>query len=65
MSRAAGRLYGPVPACYALAMAKPSVGDIAPDFDVRDTDDNQLKLSDMVERGPVILAFFPKAFTPG
>lgn len=46
-------------------MSKPSVGDTAPDFDVQDTEGNQLKLSDMVEQGPVILAFFPKAFTPG
>ena len=40
-------------------------GDTAPDFDVTDTDGNRLALSALVERGPVILAFFPKAFTPG
>jgi thioredoxin-dependent peroxiredoxin len=46
-------------------MSTPSVGDVASDFAVRDTEGNEHRLSDMVERGPVILAFFPKAFTPG
>lgn len=42
-----------------------NVGDTAPDFDVTDTDGQRHHLSEMVETGPVILAFFPKAFTPG
>lgn len=46
-------------------MAIPKVGDIAPDFEVTDTAGQAHKLSEMVTRGPVILAFFPKAFTPG
>jgi peroxiredoxin len=46
-------------------MATPGVGDTAPDFEVTDTDGQVHKLSQMVTRGPVILAFFPKAFTPG
>lgn len=46
-------------------MSTPAAGDTAPDFDVTDTDGNHHKLSEMVERGPVIVAFFPKAFTPG
>jgi peroxiredoxin len=46
-------------------MAIPRVGDIAPDFDVADTTGVRRQLSVMVEAGPVILAFFPKAFTPG
>ena len=41
------------------------VGDVAPDFTVLDTENVPRTLSAMVERGPVILAFFPKAFTPG
>jgi peroxiredoxin Q/BCP len=47
------------------AMAIPQVGDTAPDFAAADTDGQTYKLSEMVTRGPVILAFFPKAFTPG
>lgn len=46
-------------------MANPNVGDTAPDFEITDTDGQTHKLSEMVTRGPVILAFFPKAFTPG
>lgn len=46
-------------------MAIPKVGDTAPDFEVEDTQGNTHKLSEMVENGPVVLAFFPKAFTPG
>ena len=46
-------------------MAIPSVGDTAPDFDVQDTEGNRHVLSQMVAEGPVIVAFFPKAFTPG
>ena len=42
-----------------------SVGDVAPDFTVIDTDGASWTLSKMVERGPVVIAFFPKAFTGG
>jgi peroxiredoxin Q/BCP len=42
-----------------------SAGDVAPDFEIRDTEGNPLVLSRLTEVGPVILAFFPKAFTPG
>jgi peroxiredoxin len=45
--------------------AQPKVGDVAPDFVVQDTDGTELKLSQLVKEGPVILAFFSKAFTPG
>jgi peroxiredoxin Q/BCP len=45
--------------------AQPKVGDVAPDFVVSDTDGVELKLSSLVKEGPVILAFFSKAFTPG
>ncbi len=41
------------------------VGDVAPDFTVADTEWKEHTLSKMVEAGPVVLAFFPKAFTPG
>jgi peroxiredoxin len=52
----------------SLLAAQPMVGDLAPDFTVKDLDGVELKLSSLVDgpgRGPVVLAFFPKAFTPG
>jgi peroxiredoxin len=49
---------------FALSAA-PKVGEVAPDFVVTDTDGKELKLNELVNAGPVILAFFPKAFTPG
>ncbi len=49
----------------AVLAATPKVGDIAPDFTVKDIDGKELTLSKLVEQGPVILAFFPKAFTGG
>jgi peroxiredoxin len=48
-----------------LMSATPKVGDVAPDFTVKDTDGKVLHLDEMVKHGPVILAFFPKAFTGG
>jgi peroxiredoxin Q/BCP len=54
----------PLVAALALASA-PKVGDPAPDFTATDTDGNVVSLAAMLKQGPVILAFFPKAFTPG
>ncbi len=48
-----------------LAAATPKVGDVAPDFTATDTDGKAYTLSELVKEGPVIVAFFPKAFTPG
>ncbi len=48
-----------------LTTATPKVGDVAPDFSAVDTDGQTLQLSELVKKGPVILAFFPKAFTGG
>lgn len=48
-----------------LAAATPNAGEVAPDFTVADTEGKTLKLSELVKQGPVILAFFPKAFTGG
>jgi peroxiredoxin len=45
--------------------AVPQAGDTAPDFTVTDTDGKSYTLSELVKQGPVIVAFFPKAFTPG
>ena len=49
----------------ALVGTTPAVGDVAPDFTAKDIDGNELTLSKLVEQGNVIVAFFPKAFTPG
>ena len=48
-----------------LLAATPLVGQGAPDFTVTDVSGRTLQLSALVQRGPVILAFFPKAFTSG
>lgn len=48
-----------------LGAAPLKVGDKAPDFTLRDTTGSPVTLSRMLEKGPVIVAFFPKAFTPG
>jgi peroxiredoxin Q/BCP len=48
-----------------LGAAPLKVGDKAPDFTLPDTDGNPVTLSRLLEKGPVILAFYPKAFTPG
>lgn len=48
-----------------LAGAAPKAGEVAPDFTVTDTDGIRITLSEQVKQGTVILAFFPKAFTPG
>lgn len=42
-----------------------AVGQKAPDFDVTDTEGKRLQLQELLGTGPVILAFFPAAFTPG
>jgi cytochrome oxidase Cu insertion factor (SCO1/SenC/PrrC family) len=41
------------------------VGDEAPDFSLPDTSGKQVKLSDFRGKKPVVLAFFPAAFTGG
>ncbi len=40
-------------------------GDRAPDFTLPDTEGKLVNLSKLLEQGPVILAFYVKAFTPG
>ncbi len=37
----------------------------APDFTLTDTEGQPVTLSKLLAKGPVILAFFPKAFTGG
>ena len=48
-----------------LSASTPKVGEVAPDFIAWDTDGNKLSLAELVKAGPVVLAFFPKAFTGG
>jgi peroxiredoxin Q/BCP len=55
-----------MPILAALLGAAPiKAGDRAPDFTLPDTDGHPVTLSKLLEKGPVILAFYPKAFTPG
>ncbi len=55
-----------MPILAALLGAAPiKVGDRAPDFTLPDTDGKPVTLSKLLDKGPVILAFYPKAFTPG
>jgi peroxiredoxin Q/BCP len=55
----------PILAALLGASAALKVGDKAPDFTLPGTDGQPVTLSKLLARGPVILAFFPKAFTPG
>ncbi len=50
---------------FLLGAAPIKVGDRAPDFTLPDTGGGRVTLSKLLEKGPVILFFFPKAFTPG
>jgi peroxiredoxin Q/BCP len=40
-------------------------GDPVPDFELSDQDGVPRKLSDLLEKGPVVLFFYPAALTPG
>ncbi len=48
-----------------LLAAGLKVGDKAPDFTLPDTEGKPVTLSRLLAQGPVILAFYPKAFTSG
>lgn len=41
------------------------VGDLAPDFTLKDNNNHDVKLSDFRGKKNVVLAFFPAAFTGG
>jgi len=41
------------------------VGDMAPEFKLRGTHDQTVSLADFKGKFPVVLAFFPAAFTGG
>lgn len=42
-----------------------NVGDTVTDFSAPDQDGNTVSLSSLLETGPVVLFFYPKAMTPG
>lgn len=41
------------------------VGDLAPDFEALNEQGETVRLSSLLERGPLVLFFYPGAFTPG
>jgi peroxiredoxin Q/BCP len=51
--------------CAIPALAAPGVGEGAPDFVLDGTDGARYRLSDHLGKRGVVLAWFPKAFTPG
>ncbi|MFT5442510.1 MAG: peroxiredoxin Q/BCP [Myxococcota bacterium] len=64
------RLVGTIAACMLLSSgpalaADPQVGDAAPDFTLQGTDGSTHNLREYVGKKAVVIAWFPKAFTPG
>ena len=43
----------------------PAVGDMAPEFELAGSDGKTHRLADHLGQKVVVLAWFPKAFTPG
>jgi peroxiredoxin Q/BCP len=54
-----------VSAFVTVAQAEPKAGDPAPEFTMKGTDGKTYKLSDFKGKQAVVLAWFPKAKTPG
>jgi len=63
-TRVAAALAVLLAAGYALA-ADLTPGAKAPDFSLQGSDGRRYALADFVGRQGVVLAWFPKAFTPG
>ena len=40
-------------------------GDTVPDFEAFDQNGNVVTLNSLIENGPLVLYFYPKAMTPG
>jgi thioredoxin-dependent peroxiredoxin len=59
-------LFAALAAVTTLCLAEPlKVGDPAPDFEMKGSDGKTYKLSDFKGKKPVVIAWYPKAFTPG
>ena len=54
----AGASPGPPAGPDEAPSAGPGVGDLAPDFALRHTFTEQVRLADRLMRGPVVLAFY-------
>jgi peroxiredoxin Q/BCP len=65
MTLAAAVLAGLLVAAMPALAADLKVGDKAPDFELKGSDGKTYKLSDFHGKKPVVLAWFPKAFTGG
>lgn len=52
-------------ALLQAAAADLKVGDVAPDFTLAGSDGKTYKLSEFKDKKAVVVAWFPKAFTPG
>jgi peroxiredoxin Q/BCP len=72
MSQFANRLSKLLLAAFVAAVALSGqfaaaleVGDKAPDFQLQASDGNTYSMSQFVGNKPVVIAFFPKAFTGG
>ena len=64
------RLLGLLAGVGALTLAnvgnaEVKVGDVAPDFSLKGSDGKTYRLSDFRGKRPVVVAWFPKAFTGG
>jgi peroxiredoxin len=59
---AAAALYAQQPPAQHTTL---KVGDVAPDFTLKDQTNKDVKLSDFRGKKNVVLAFFPAAFTGG
>jgi peroxiredoxin Q/BCP len=46
-------------------MAKPQIGDIAPEFELKDAEGNLIRLADFTGNKSVVVYFYPKDDTPG
>jgi peroxiredoxin Q/BCP len=55
----------PLLVALAAAPARPQVGDVAPDFKLPGTEGRMVSLAAYKGKKTVVLAFVPKAFTPG
>ncbi|MBF5045219.1 peroxiredoxin [Aggregicoccus sp. 17bor-14] len=52
------------PIAGLFSATTPREGDVVPDFTCTDTEGRTHTLSALLQAGPVVVAFFPKAFTP-